>query len=122
MKAPLSALLSEPADDGIIPVNPAFQLGRRLGGRADTPTPAERAQRIRPMGWEQREAFLETAHRERRYAALFATLVYAGLRPGEGFALQPGDLDFRQRLIRVERAWSLEGRKTPRPMTRGPST
>ena len=33
MKAPLSALLSEAVDDGIIPVNPALQLGRRLGPR-----------------------------------------------------------------------------------------
>jgi integrase len=107
MKAPLSVLLSEAADDGIVPVNPAFQIGRRLGGRADAQTPAERTQRIRPMTWEQREAFLEATRSERRHRALFATLVYGGLRPGEGFALKPGDLDFGQRLIRVERAWSL---------------
>ena len=59
------------------------------------------------MSWEQCEAFLGAARSERRYRALFATLVYGGLRPGEAFALKPGDLDFGQRLIRVERAWSL---------------
>jgi integrase len=106
MKAPLSALLSEAVDDGIIPVNPALQLGRRLGNRADKLTQSERVQRIRPMTWEQRQAFLDAAASERRHFALFATLVYGGLRPGEGFALRPDDLDFRQRLIRVERAWS----------------
>jgi integrase len=63
------------------------------------------------MTWEQRQAFLDAATAERRHFALFATLVYAGLRPGEGFALRPGDLDFPQRLIRVERAWSLRREK-----------
>jgi integrase len=111
MKAPLSALLSEAVDDGLIPVNPALQLGRRLGGRANKLTQSERVQRIRPMTWEQRQAFLDAAAAERRHFALFATLVYAGLRPGEGFALRPGDLDFPQRLIRVERAWSLRREK-----------
>ena len=111
MKAPLSALLSEAVDDGIIPVNPALQLGRRLGNRADKLTQSERVQRIRPMTWEQRQVFLDEAAAERRHFALFATLIYASLRPGEGFALRPGDLDFRQHLIRVERAWSLRQEK-----------
>src|SRR5439155_4223261 len=40
-------------------------------------------------------------------APRFATLVYGGLRPGEAFALKPEDLDFQDRVIRVERALSL---------------
>jgi hypothetical protein len=56
MKAPPSALLPEAVDDGIIPVNPALQLGRRLGNRADKLTQSQRVQRIRPMSWEQRQA------------------------------------------------------------------
>jgi hypothetical protein len=94
MKAPLSVLLSEAVEDGIIPANSALQLGRRLGARVDKLTHAERVQRIRPMTGEQRQAFLDVASAERRHFALFATLLYAGLRPGEGFALRPGDVDF----------------------------
>lgn len=48
MKASLSALLSDAADDGIIPAKPAFQLGRRKASRADKLTPAERLQRSGP--------------------------------------------------------------------------
>jgi integrase len=57
------------------------------------------------MTWEQRDAFLAAADGERRYATLFALLVKGGLRPGEAFALQPGDVDFGQGIVRVERAW-----------------
>ena len=63
----------------------------------------------------QRDAFLEAASGEPRYFALFATLVKTGLRPGEGFALQPGDLELRRGVLRVERAWVLgriKGTKT----------
>ena len=67
---------------------------------------------VRPMNWEQRDAFLEAAKRGRRYYPLFATLAKTGLRPGEAFALQPGDLDVRGRTLRVERALSL-GRIKP---------
>jgi integrase len=107
MRAALSSMLSDAADDGLIPTNPALHLGRRRAGRADALTPAERQQRIRPMSIEERDAFLKEIAREPRYSGLFATLAYAGLRPGEGFALKPGDLDFRNRLIRIERALSL---------------
>jgi integrase len=112
MKAPLSVLLSDAVDDGIIAVNPALQLGRRKAARADKLNAAERLQRIRPMSWEQRDAFLEAAAKERPYGTLFAILAKAGLRPGEAFALRPGDLDLRERTARVERAWNL-GRIKP---------
>ena len=112
MKASLSALLSDAADDGIIPANPAFQLGRRKASRADKLTPAERLQKVRPMTWEQRDAFLAAAAGEPPYAVLFAILAKAGLRPSEAFALKPGDLDACERTLRVERAWSL-GRLKP---------
>ena len=42
------------------------------------------------------------------YATLFAVLAKAGLRPGEAFALKPGDIDWTERTVRVERAWNLE--------------
>ena len=93
-------------DDDIIPVNPALQLGRRLGNRAYKLTQSERVQRIRPKSWEPRQISLNAPPVERRHFALLPTLVCGGLRPGEGFALRPNDLDFGQRLIRVERARS----------------
>jgi integrase len=107
MKAALSTLLSDAADDGLIDANPAFQLGRRKAARADRLTPAERLQKIRPMSWEQRDRFLGAVAGDRRYAALFAVLAKAGLRPSEAFALQLGDVDARGRTLRVERAWAL---------------
>jgi integrase len=112
MKAALSVMLSDAADDGIIPANPALQLGRHKANRADKLTAAERIQKVRPMNWDQRDAFLEAAKPLRRYYALFATLAKTGLRPGEAFALQPGDVDVRGRALRVERALSL-GRIKP---------
>ena len=38
------------------------------------------------------------------YTTLYALLAKTGLRPGEALALQPGDLDFASRTLRVERA------------------
>ncbi len=107
IKAPLSAMLSEAVDDGIIDANPAFQLGRRKATRADRLTPAERVQKIRPMSWEQRDAFLAEIAGVPRYGMLFTLLAKTGLRPGEAFALKPDDLDRREGTVRVERAWSL---------------
>ena len=64
------------------------------------------------MTWEQRTLFLDAATREPRYGALFATLAKAGLRPGEAFALTPGDIDLRSATLNVERAINL-GRIKP---------
>ena len=112
MRAPLSTMLSDAVDDGIIMANPAFQVGRRKTNRADKLTAAERIQKVRPMTWEQRDAFLAAAAAEPRYTTLFSLLAKTGVRPGEGFALQPGDIDWGERTVRVERAWNL-GRVKP---------
>ena len=77
MKAALSAMLSNAVDDGIIVANPAFQLGHRKTSRADRLTPADRLQKIRPMTWEERDAFLEAVAAVPRYNAFFATLAKA---------------------------------------------
>ena len=107
MRAALSAMLSDAVDDGIIMANPAFQVGRHKTNRADKLTSAERVQKVRPMTWEQRDAFLAAGAPETRYATLFVVLAKAGLRPGEAFALKPGDIDWGERTLRVERAWNL---------------
>lgn len=48
---------------------------------------------VRPMTWEQRDAFLTAAASEQPYSALFVLLVEAGLRPSEAFALKADDID-----------------------------
>ena len=106
IKAALSSLLTDAVDDEIIENNPALQVGRKKR-RAGTVTAADRTQKIRPMTWEQRTLFLDAAGQEPRYAALFTMLAKAGLRPGEAFALTPGDLDLRDGTVNVERAINL---------------
>jgi integrase len=48
------------------------------------------------------------------YAPLFVVLAHTALRPGEAFALRWPDLDFTNRSIRVERAWSKGRVETPK--------
>jgi integrase len=110
IKAALSTVLSDAVDDGYLETNPAFGAGRKRGKRAESLTQAERLQKIRPMSWQDRDAFLAAAASSRRYHALFSVLAKAGLRPGEAFALQPGDLELRARTLRVERAITLGAR------------
>ena len=48
------------------------------------------------------------------YAPLFLVLAHGGLRAGEAYALQWPDVDFANRRIRVERAWSAGRVETPK--------
>jgi integrase-like protein len=84
IKAALSTVLSDAVDEGYIPTNPAFGAGRKRGKKGEAMTQAERLQKIRPMSWDHRDAFLTAAASDRRHHALFVTPVKAGLRPGEG--------------------------------------
>ena len=110
IKAALSTVLSDAVDDGYLKTNPAFGAGRKRGKHAEALTQAERLQKVRPMSWQDRDALLAASVSQRRYHALFSVLTQAGLRPGEEFALQPGDLDLKARTLRVERAVTLGGR------------
>jgi integrase len=105
IKAALSSMLTDAVDDELIEANPALQVGRKKR-RAGLVTAADRVRAIKPMTWEQRTLLLDAAMGEPRWAAFFATLAKAGLRPGEAFALRPDDLDFREQTISVERAVS----------------
>jgi integrase len=111
IKATLSSLLTDAVDDEIIDTNPGLQVGRKKR-RAGTVTAADRTQKIKPMSWEQRTRFLEAAQQERRFFVVFQVLAKAGLRPGEAFALQLGDVDFQAQTLQVERAVNL-GRIKP---------
>lgn len=110
--ARFSGTLEIPRFSMLIDMNPSFQIGRRKASRADKLTSSERLQKVRPLTWEQRDALLAEVKDDRRHAALFQLLAKAGLRPGEAFALKPGDIDWKGRTLRVERAWNL-GRVKP---------
>ena len=66
------------------------------------------------MSPEQLSALLAAAEQDARHYPLFLLLARTGLRPGEAFALQWGDLDLRARELRVERSWSLRKIETPK--------
>jgi len=109
IRAALSTVLSDAVDDGYLATNPAFGAGRKRGKKAEALTQAERLQKIRPLSWADRDALLAAVASDRRHYALFATLVKTGLRPGEGFALRPMDIDFKNQTLRVERAATDDG-------------
>jgi len=110
IKAALSTVLSDAADDGYIATNPAFSAGRKRGKRAEALTQSERLQRIRPFSWDGRDTFLATSVPDRRHHALFAVMAKAGLRPGEAMGLKPEDLDFKALTVHVERSVTDDGK------------
>ncbi len=111
-KAVLSSLLTEAVDDGIIPMNPALQLGRKKRKGRETVMPAER-EKVRPLSREQLAQFLATAEatpETRRDTPYFLLLSRTGLRPGEARALKWEDIDFQGHKISVERSITISGR------------
>jgi len=104
IRAALSVVLSDAVDDGLLESNPAISNGGRRK-RHGAMTQKDRLQNVRPMSWEQRERFLEEAHRQDSlHGTLFELMVKTGLRPGEALALKVDDLNLTERKLRVERA------------------
>jgi integrase len=107
--AVLHNLLNHALDDEVISANPASKLGRAL---RLLPAPGERAARVKAMDADQLDAFLDRMRAEgarpqdARHYPFFLLLARTGLRLGEAFALQPGDLDFTRQTVQVERAFS----------------
>jgi integrase len=94
-------------DDGALLANPADKLGRQL--RLVTPARTHQ-ENVKAFDREQRDRFLGAARQlEPRLFPLFVVLSQAGLRPGEGLALQWDDRDFEERDIRVARARTTTG-------------
>jgi integrase len=118
--AVLHNLLNHALDDEVISANPASKLGRAL---RLLPAPGERAARVKAMDADQLDAFLDRMRAEgarpqdARHYPFFLLLARTGLRLGEAFALQPGDLDFTRQTVQVERAFS-GGRLESTPKTR----
>ncbi len=104
--ATIRGLLNEAIEDRLIRVNPAARLGEKL--RLVQPKRI-RQEEIKAFARKQLAAFLAGAVTEPtsgRYAPLFHTLAFTGMRLGEGLGLQWHDLDFDQDKIRVSRAFS----------------
>lgn len=94
----LSAVLSQAVEDGILPANPAFRMGRHVR-RGDEPR-----REIHPLTREDAHTFLTTieTHWPGHYA-FFLCALRTGMRLGELLALQWGDLDFKNGFIEVQR-------------------
>jgi integrase len=94
----VSSVLSQAVEDGLLPANPAFRLGRYYR-RADLPK-----REILPLTREEVSAFLKAArqHAPREYP-LFLCAVRTGMRLGELLGLQWGDVDFNSRFIEIRR-------------------
>jgi integrase len=110
IRAVLSSILTDAAEEGLIPANPVLGQRRKRRGKHTS------VKEVSPLNWEQKAAFeqqLTQLERENLLSPAYATLlrVYlkAGLRPSEGRALKPGDIDFLGRRLRVERSATLDG-------------
>ena len=94
----LSAVLSQAVEDGILPANPAFRMGRHLR-KGDEPR-----REVHPLTWEDADNFLSTIKQHwPDFYAFFLCALRTGLRLGELCALQWGDVDFTNRFIEVQR-------------------
>jgi integrase len=100
MKNVISGIFNAALDDGIIAINPAQRLGRlfrNTGFRiaCEPLTKAELSQLLKKF----------KEHYPAHYP-LALTLARTGMRLGEAFALQWGDIDFNKRFISVQRGFA----------------
>ncbi len=110
IRAVISTVLTDAADDNLISANPL--MGQKRKRRA-----SQAAIKVYPFTWEQKQAF-ETQLTDMEaigaltpsYVMLLRLSLMTGLRPSEGRALIPGDLDFHGHRLRVERAADLNGK------------
>lgn len=116
IKAALSTLLTEAVEDELIQANPALGFSKKKKHRAGQGASTD----VNPMDHDQVAAFkrtldalIEQGTLDRRFNALFRLQMGTGLRPNEGLALRPGDLDLQKRTVRVERAVDLDQTTKP---------
>lgn len=97
----LSAMLNEAVELEILPTNPAARLGRRYRAKSTA----------RAYNEEQLSLFLTAAPAAvgNALATLYAVYGRAGLRVGEGRALQGSDVDLARRTLLVERQIHRDG-------------
>jgi len=102
MLAPLSCLFTEVIDEGRygVETNPCFRPGRLIKIKS-------RKKPLKAYTQKEEAAILKACKRIRpdQYR-LFCTLFWSGMRPGEAWALQPGDLLLKKKLIHVSKSFT----------------
>jgi len=124
--APLSVVLADAVDDGLIGFNPVLELGGKKRRRADSMTVDERLKRVRPLTTEQGGRLMAAAVRfEPRAAIYFFTLLRAGSPrrraraavdgPGPRHAGTAGRAHAERRPDRGAKDWREPRRRSKRP-------
>ncbi|MEQ1698922.1 MAG: tyrosine-type recombinase/integrase [Ilumatobacteraceae bacterium] len=81
-------------------------VGRNVARISDLPAAARRPAKGRSMTAAQARSVLDATH---RLHALWAVMLYLGLRPGEATGLCWVDIDLEQAVVHVRRSLKLEG-------------
>lgn len=106
MKNAISGILNLAVDDEVIPSNPARRIGKYHRGETKKST-------INPFTKDELRTFVQTMQTHYpKHFALTLTLALTGMRIGEALALKWSDIDFDERLINVERGFSMGKIKT----------
>ena len=106
--APIRQTFNQLIDDGVLSVNPAARMGRYLKAKTDPRS------RIEPLVVEEERLLLETARNDfPRAYPLFLCALRTGMRLGELFGLQWGDIDFEGHFIEVRRTVKDGGKVFP---------
>ena len=110
--APLREMLNHAVDAGILVANPANRAGRYMKEKKAAKT---NRMKIDPLTREESQTLLATAEKFGHGThAVMLTALRTGLRMGELFGLQWGDLDFNSRFVEVRRS-IVQGRiETPK--------
>jgi len=106
IKTVFSLILDEAVLDNVLDSNPFRNLPRKKG--PSSLTKADRLKNIRPLTREYLYRYYDTIHDMQNtgligstYAMLLTLYPRTGLRPSEGLGLQPGDIDFVGKTLRV---------------------
>ena len=100
--APLREMLNHAVDAGILLANPANRAGRYMKEKKAVKT---NRMKIDPLTLEEAQMLLATAEKMGHGThAVIMTALRTGLRMGELFGLQWGDVDFNGRFIEVRRS------------------
>jgi integrase len=96
--APIRQTFNQLVDDGVLTANPAVRMGRYLKTKGDPRATVD------PLTVEEERTLLDTAREQfPRHYPMILCAVRTGLRLGELFGLQWGDVDFKGHFIEVRR-------------------
>jgi integrase len=106
--APIRQTFNQLIDDSVLSANPGARMGRYLKAKTDPRS------RIEPLLVEEERSLLQTARNDfPRTYPLFLCALRTGMRLGELFGLQWGDIDFEGHFIEVRRTVKDGGKVFP---------